>query len=74
MQLVPYASTVGSLMYAMLCIRLDIAHVVGVVSYFLSNPGFEHKVGKWILRYLYGTSNLNVFWKWETCSLWLHKF
>ena len=27
---VPYASVVGSLMYAMVCTRLDIAHVVGV--------------------------------------------
>uniref|UniRef100_A0A3Q7G998 Reverse transcriptase Ty1/copia-type domain-containing protein n=1 Tax=Solanum lycopersicum TaxID=4081 RepID=A0A3Q7G998_SOLLC len=32
MALVPYASTVGSLMYAMVCTRPDIAHAVGVVS------------------------------------------
>ncbi|RDX77957.1 hypothetical protein CR513_41830, partial [Mucuna pruriens] len=32
MSRVPYASVVGSLMYAMVCTRLDIAHVVGVVS------------------------------------------
>ena len=42
MQRVPYASTVGSLMYAMLCTRPDIAHAVGTVSRFLSNPGREH--------------------------------
>jgi hypothetical protein len=29
---VPYASVVGSLMYAMVCTRLDIAHAVGVLS------------------------------------------
>jgi hypothetical protein len=29
---VPYASAVGSLMYAMVCTRLDIAHAVGVLS------------------------------------------
>ncbi|RVW83202.1 Retrovirus-related Pol polyprotein from transposon TNT 1-94 [Vitis vinifera] len=29
---VPYASTVGSLMYAMVCTRPDIAHAIGVVS------------------------------------------
>jgi len=29
---VPYASAVGSLMYAMVCTRPDIAHAVGVVS------------------------------------------
>ena len=27
---VPYTSTVGSLMYAMVCTRTDIAHAVGV--------------------------------------------
>ena len=32
MKNVPYASTVGSLMYAMICTRLDIAFVVGVVD------------------------------------------
>ncbi|RVW66917.1 Retrovirus-related Pol polyprotein from transposon TNT 1-94 [Vitis vinifera] len=39
---VPYASAVGSLMYAMVCTRPDIAHAVRVVSKFLSNPGKEH--------------------------------
>ena len=42
MQKIPYASTVGSLMYAMVCTRLNIAHAVGVVSRFLSDPGKEH--------------------------------
>jgi hypothetical protein len=42
MKKVPYASAVGSLMYAMVCTRPDIAHAVGVVSRFLSNPGKEH--------------------------------
>ncbi|PHT64736.1 hypothetical protein T459_29161 [Capsicum annuum] len=32
MELVPYASVVGSLMYAMVCTRPKIAHAVGVVS------------------------------------------
>ena len=53
MSKVSYASTVGSLMYVMVCTRPDIAHAVGVVSRFLSNPGNEHWEGvKWILRYL----------------------
>ena len=56
---VPYSSAVGSLMYAMVCTRPDIAHAVGVVSRFLSNPGKEHWAAvKWILRYLRGTSRL----------------
>ena len=42
MSCVPYASAVGSLMYAMVCTRPDITHVVGVFSRFMSNPGKEH--------------------------------
>src|SRR5215813_5963536 len=34
---IPYASTVGSLMYAMICMRPNIYYVVGVVSRFQSN-------------------------------------
>ena len=36
---VPYASTVSSLMYAMVCTKLDIAHAVGVLSRFMSKLG-----------------------------------
>ena len=61
MERVPYASAVGSLMYAMVCTRPDIAHAVGVVSRFLSNPGREHwNAVKWIMRYLRGTSRLRL--------------
>ena len=35
---VPYASAVGSLMYAMVYTRPDIAHAVGVVSRYMNNP------------------------------------
>ena len=42
MSRVPYASVVGSLMYAMVCTRLDIAHAVGVLSRYMSKPGKEH--------------------------------
>ena len=42
MKKISYTSAVGSLMYAMVCTRPDIAHAVGVVSRFLSNPGKEH--------------------------------
>ncbi|GKV10025.1 hypothetical protein SLEP1_g21450 [Rubroshorea leprosula] len=59
MKNVPYASAVGSLMYAMVCTRPDIAHAVGVVSRFLSNPGKQHWVAiKWIFKYLRGTSHM----------------
>ncbi|KAL5578011.1 hypothetical protein UlMin_019710 [Ulmus minor] len=59
MSKVPYSSAVGSLMYAMVCTRPDIAYAVGVVSRFLSNSGKEHwEAVKWILRYLRGTSRV----------------
>jgi hypothetical protein len=61
MDRIPYASAVGSLMYAMVCTRPDIAYAVGVVSRFLSNPGEKHwEAVKWILRYLRGTSKLGI--------------
>ena len=39
---VPYASACGSLMYAMVATRPDIAYAVGVVSRYMSNPGRKH--------------------------------
>ena len=42
MMKIPYASAVGSLMYAMVCTRPDIGYAVGVVSRFMSNPDKEH--------------------------------
>ena len=56
---VPYASAVGSLMYAMICTRPDIAQAVGLVSRFMANPGREHwNAVKRILRYIKGTSDV----------------
>ena len=58
MSKVPYASAVGSLMYAMVCTRPDIAHAVGVLSRYTNNPRKEHWMAvKWILIYLRGTTN-----------------
>ena len=42
MSKIPYSLAVGSLMYAMVCTRLDIAHAVGVVSRYMNNLGKEH--------------------------------
>ncbi|GKD07018.1 retrovirus-related pol polyprotein from transposon TNT 1-94 [Tanacetum coccineum] len=59
---VPYALVVGSMMYAMVCTRPNIAHAVGVVSRFMSNLGREHwEVVKWLLRYLKGTSKATLY-------------
>uniref|UniRef100_A0A2N9IQ42 Integrase catalytic domain-containing protein n=1 Tax=Fagus sylvatica TaxID=28930 RepID=A0A2N9IQ42_FAGSY len=56
MSKVPYASAIGSLMYAMLCTRPNICFAVGMVSRYQSNPGPAHwRAVKRILRYLRGT-------------------
>ena len=39
MSRVPYASAVGSLIYAMMCTRLDICYAIGLVGRYQSNPG-----------------------------------
>jgi len=58
---VPYASVVGSMMYAMVCTRLDIAHVVGVLSRFMSKLGKENwTIVKRVFRYLHGTSDYGL--------------
>ncbi len=58
MSKVPHASAAGSLMYAMVCTRPDIAHAVGIVSRYMNNLGKEHWMAvKWILEYLRGTKN-----------------
>ena len=42
MENMPYASVVGSLMYAQVCTRLDIAFVDSMLGRFSSNPRLEH--------------------------------
>ena len=53
MKTVPYASAIDSLMYVMLCTRLDIFYSVGIVSKYQFNPCREHWTAmKHILKYL----------------------
>ena len=63
MQEVPYASAVGSVMYAMVCTRPDLAYAVSMVSRFMANPGKEHwSAMKWILRYIRGTTGVGILY------------
>jgi hypothetical protein len=58
MKTVPYASAVGSIMYAQVCTRPDLAFVTGMLGRYQSNPGPDHwKAVKKVLRYLQGTKN-----------------
>ena len=58
MQKIPYASAVGSLMYAQVCTCPDIAYIVGVLGRYLINPGMDHwKAAKRVMRYLKRTKD-----------------
>ena len=60
----PYASGVGSLMYAMVCTRPDIAYAMSIVSRFIADPGEEHwNALKWIMRYIAGTLTLGLIYR-----------
>jgi hypothetical protein len=61
---VVYASTVGSLMYAMVCTRPDIAHAMGVLSRYMSKPGKEHWTTiKRVFKYLCGNKSYGFFYQ-----------
>jgi hypothetical protein len=58
---IPYASTLGCLMYAMLFTRPDLSHAIGLLSRYQKNPGKEHwKQIKYILRYVIGTLDYSL--------------
>ncbi|XP_050895179.1 secreted RxLR effector protein 161-like [Lathyrus oleraceus] len=64
MKNIPYASVVGSLMYAQVCTRPDIAFTVGILGRYQSNPGMDHwKVAKKVLRYLKGTKDYMAMYR-----------
>ncbi|KAJ4718340.1 Retrovirus-related Pol polyprotein from transposon TNT 1-94 [Melia azedarach] len=70
MSRVLYASVVGSLMYAMVCTRPDLAQSVSVVSRFMGEPGKEHwQAVKRIFRYLKGTFDVGLIYRGDTQCL-----
>ncbi|KAI5325188.1 hypothetical protein L3X38_034262 [Prunus dulcis] len=59
-----YASLVGSLMYAEVCTRPDIAFSVSVLGRFQSNLGQAHWIaGKRVMRYLQRTNDYKLVYK-----------
>ncbi|XP_040869469.1 secreted RxLR effector protein 161-like [Glycine max] len=63
-QKIPYASVVGSLMYAQVCTRPNIPSIVGVLGIYLSNPGMDHwKAAKRVMRYLKRTKYYMLTYK-----------
>eukprot|EP00253_Pinus_taeda_P019115 PITA_19115 len=59
MSKIPYASVVGSLMFAMVCTRLDIAYSVGVVN---ANMARDMDTTKSTTGYLYTFAGATVSW------------
>ncbi|GKB22681.1 retrotransposon protein, putative, ty1-copia subclass [Tanacetum coccineum] len=64
MQSVPYASAVGSIMYAVRCTRPDVAFAQNITSRFQQNPGDLHwTTVKNILKYLRNTKDMFLVYK-----------
>ncbi|GJW91612.1 retrotransposon protein, putative, ty1-copia subclass [Tanacetum coccineum] len=58
MSRVPYASAIGSIMYAMMCTRPDVSFALSMVSQHQQNPGEGHWTAvKNILKYLRNTKD-----------------
>jgi len=64
MAMIPYASVVGSIMYAQVCTRPDIVYIAGMLGRYQSNPSLDHlKAAKKILRYLQGTKDYKLTYR-----------
>ena len=59
MKVIPYASAIGSIMYAMLCTRPDVCLAISLAGRYQSNPGVDHWTAiKNILKYLRRTKDM----------------
>ena len=64
MKNIPYASVIGSLMYAQVCTRPNIGLIVGLLGRYQSNPGLDHwKAAKKVMRYLQGTKDYKLTYR-----------
>ena len=70
MGLIPYASAIGSIMYAMLCTRPDVSYALSVTSRYQSNPGESHWMAvKTILKSYEGQRMFSWFMEERKSSL-----
>src|SRR3954462_725118 len=61
MKVIPYASVIGSIMYAMLCTRPDVCLAISLAERYQSNPGVDHWTTiKNILKYLKRTKDMSL--------------
>ena len=56
---IPYASTIGSIMYAKLCTRHDVCLAISLAGMYQSNPGVDYwTIVMNILKYLKSTKDM----------------
>jgi len=61
---VPYANAVGSLIYAMVCTRLNLSQTVIIVLRYMHDLGKGHwEAARWILRYIKGTKKVGLIFE-----------
>jgi hypothetical protein len=64
MKAVPYASAIGSLMYAQVCTRPDLVFVIGMLGRYQKNPVKSHWDGvEKTLRYLQDVKGIMLTYK-----------
>jgi hypothetical protein len=64
MKSVPYASTIGSIMYAQVCTRPNLAFTIGILGRYSKNLDIDHwKAVKKALRYLQVTKGLMLTYR-----------
>lgn len=75
MKNVPYSNAIGSVIYLMVCTRPDLAFTVSTLSRYMSNPGPTHwEALKWLFKYLKGTCNVGLVYKFSTEGVKLKGF
>ena len=69
MKVIPYASAIGSIMYAMLCTRPDVCLAISIAGRYQSNLGVEHwTTVKNILKYLKRTKDMFLVYEVKNSS------
>lgn len=64
MKKILYSNVVGSLIYAIVYTKPNIAHAMNVVSMYMANPDKGHQLTiKWILKYIKGSANVSLLFK-----------
>ncbi|XP_052725980.1 secreted RxLR effector protein 161-like [Vigna angularis] len=64
MESIPYSNGIGSIMYDMVCTRPELAHGVGVLSRFMTDPGQIHwEALKWMFRHIKGSLDTGLLFQ-----------